>query len=168
MSTFVRHPGYMDESGDKVWGLEARMEQRLDQLGISWTDLSQHAQISRQALLDIRNGVTNPRRSTRRKIERALELELGGFEQMQRGEQPTPVRGLRLEVEWPTADAIALGDLEQILTVPRETLIKISRLVESVSGPVAAEKFLLDALELRRRHAEGGIKPSSGENRDVS
>jgi transcriptional regulator with XRE-family HTH domain len=80
------------------------------------------------------------------------------------------IEGRREEPPTTTSAAPSAFSLDagEILTAPREEIIKLSRVIERVSGSAIAEKFLLDALELRRQHAErGGIEPSTAEKRDV-
>lgn len=130
------------------------MEQRMNALGISWVDLIERAPISRQGLADIRNGDANPRRSTRRKIERALELAVGGFEQMERGEEPT--------VATPQ-EAPVMGDREAWL---RSILDRYEK-IEEEAGAEAADVYLRGAVA-RRREEERRILPDQQESRDVS
>ncbi|MBE1468053.1 hypothetical protein [Kibdelosporangium phytohabitans] len=136
----------------------------MDELDMDLADLLRAAGgMSRQNLLDIRKGRTTPRPKTRRKIEDALRLEAGGYEQMERGEKPTSLP------EPPSLRQVAEADFEAVMTMSRADLAKLADLIEQVSGAVAAEKFLRDASDLRRRRSEErGIEPSARDERDVS
>lgn len=103
-------------------------------------------------------------RESRGQIAEALGFDLDEVEDYIEGKTDTvpapagvPSRTARLDLQW-------------ILTAPRGAVVDVSKLVEEVSGAAVAEKFLLDALELRRRHNDesGGIEPREDAGRDVS
>jgi hypothetical protein len=81
-----------------------------------------------------------------------------------------PIPPLAKQLAEPHAiDAVVFEDLDEVLTVPHDAIVQISKLVEKVSGPEAAEKFLFDALSLRRQHNERrDIEPDAATDRDVS
>lgn len=140
--------------------LDARMEERRRELGITWAEVGRRAgKMSRQALLDIRNGVADPRSDTRRKIERALQLAPGGFEEMQRGLRPTPAT----PGEAPRDVPDGLPSREVWISA----ILDRADQIEAEAGPDAANAYLAGAIT-RRREEERRILPDQQGSREVS
>lgn len=93
MSSYVRHPEDMNEAGADARTLGEWLEERKDELRMSWAEVGERAGISRQTLLDIRNGATSPRSHTKRNLEHAVQWEPRSIDAIQRGGEPTRLPG---------------------------------------------------------------------------
>ncbi|ONI73117.1 hypothetical protein ALI144C_45030 [Actinosynnema sp. ALI-1.44] len=87
-------------------------------------------------------GVAGERQS---RAEAALAKVLGvdavGLEDILEGRRKLPGHVAEMDQQW-------------LLTAPRSAVVAVSALVEELVGQAAGERFLLNALELRRRHSE--------------
>lgn len=136
---------------------------------MTWSDLMRRAGgLSRQNLLDIRKGRTVPRPDTRRRIEVALELASGGYEQMERGQKPTPADGQPELDNGPAPRTNDLAPLEVVLAGSMADLALLARVhawrqanLENRDQDRADEdEFMAWAMQVRRERRDG---PSSAE-----
>lgn len=165
----------MDMTGAHRDTLESRMEERVRELGINWAEVIRRAGgLSRQNLLDVRRGTTTPRGDTRARIEAALELAPGGFEQMQRGEKPTPAAGGR-KTEVAPAVSEDLAPPDEVLGATVAELAKLARLhawymARPRGGridPGDEERFMVWALQLRARAKQDDTLSERETKRDI-
>lgn len=70
---------------------ETIMDERRQQLDMMWKDVAEAAKLSAQSLLDFRQGKTNPRQLTKRRIDAALGWEAGSLQAVLDGGDPTPL-----------------------------------------------------------------------------
>lgn len=149
----------MDTSGDDTKTLGQWLEERKDELRMSWAEVGERAGgMSRQALLDIRNGVTSPRSQTKRKLEDAVRWEPLSIDAIQRGREPTRLSGSAGPAVRPDVPS-STGVIAEIVAASEEELDRMQRLFERYR-PGEGATFRAWANGVRTAHAEGaGILP---------
>jgi hypothetical protein len=118
------------------------MDERRQQLDMMWKDVAATAKMSYQSLLDFRQGKTNPRRLTKRRIDAALRWDAGSLQAVLEGGDPTPLPEERAAIQ-----AVEASEQGWILSDPRARAILAADvpLAERVQGV----RDLIDA-DLRR------------------
>ncbi len=170
MSTFVHNNGRMTAppgaEGASDTELGRYMDDRRNDLGLTWDDVANACGLSRQTLYDIRNGNTDYRRmrsSTKRKIEKALQWEHGGVDAaIAHGRRPAPSGGTGSSS---SADSAAVPpgwteEEEQRWLVARETLaaLKLKQDLTRAQYRVMRDEYA--QMEARDHANRGHVTPS--------
>lgn len=71
--------------------LDALMDERRLDLGLTWRDVAQRAGISYEAIRSLRTGTTDMRSLTLRKLDKALEWQPGSAARVLTGGDPSPL-----------------------------------------------------------------------------
>lgn len=102
--------------------LDAAMDARRLDLGLTWQEVAQAASISPATLRAMRAGTNMPSALTRRRLEDALRWERGSIQAILDGGDPTPVDA--------PANPAPGADLDRRLAMARELLARAQELLD--------------------------------------